>query len=54
MLMSARRNWLANVLSANAKIPGAVMSAAVVVVHCTCESMTHASVSILAPFVIIQ
>ena len=47
MLMSARRSWPANVLVANAKIPGAVMSAAVVVVHCTCESMTHVSVRML-------
>ncbi|KAL4309963.1 hypothetical protein GQ457_01G024310 [Hibiscus cannabinus] len=45
MSMSARRNWLANVGDANAKIPGAVMTAAVVVIHFTFKRMTCASVS---------
>ncbi|KAA3484235.1 vacuolar-sorting receptor 1-like isoform X1 [Gossypium australe] len=52
MSMSARISWPANVLGANAKIPGVAMSAAVVMVHCTCESMTCASVSIFGASVI--
>ncbi|KAG8499216.1 hypothetical protein CXB51_005649 [Gossypium anomalum] len=52
MSMSARISWPANVLGANAKIPGGAMSAAVVMVHCTCESMTCASVSIFGASVI--
>ncbi|MBA0755420.1 hypothetical protein Gogos_022190 [Gossypium gossypioides] len=52
MSMSARRSWPANVLGANAKIPGGAMSAAVVMVPCTCESMTCASVSIFGASVI--
>ncbi|TYI35872.1 hypothetical protein ES332_A03G105800v1 [Gossypium tomentosum] len=47
MSMSARISWPANVLGANAKIPGGAMSAAVVRGHCTCESMTCASVKMV-------
>lgn len=47
ILMNAKRNQLANAQSANAKIHGAVTSAAAAVVHCTCTSMIHASVKML-------
>lgn len=42
MSMNAKRGQPANVQNANARIHGAVMSAAAVVVYYTCENMTHA------------
>lgn len=42
MWMSAKRSWHVNAQSANAKIHGAVTSAAVAVDCCTCKSMTPA------------
>lgn len=40
MWMSAKRNWCASAQSANAKIPGEVMNAHVVMVCSTREKMT--------------
>jgi hypothetical protein len=41
MLMNAKRGWPASALNAAARIRGVVMSAAVVMVYCTCKNMTH-------------
>jgi hypothetical protein len=41
MLMNAKRRWPASALNAAARIRGAVMSAAVVMVYCTCKNMTY-------------
>jgi len=42
MWMNAKTSWPASVQNANAKIPGAVMTAAAVVVYCICKNMTRA------------
>ena len=42
ILMNAKKGWPANAKGANARIPGVVMSAAAMVIHCTCEITTHA------------
>jgi hypothetical protein len=41
ILMNAKRSGSASAQNANARIHGAVMSAVVVVVYCTCKNMTH-------------
>lgn len=40
--MNAKKSQPANAPSANARIPGAVMSAAAVATYSTCANMTHA------------